>query len=94
MDLWLLHLHLSDKYRQLGLRELEQLEQLGVVGHLLGRAGLEELEPGLKPEVQSGIFYPEPAQIKPDKFVKAVAKQAEREGATILTQTAVARCTI
>ncbi|MFT5196580.1 MAG: D-amino-acid dehydrogenase, partial [Candidatus Promineifilaceae bacterium] len=85
----LLHLHLSEKYRQAGEKEAELLRSLGVEAIYLDRDGLEELEPKLKDGVNSGIFFPKHAHLNPTQLVKAVAAQAEKEGATIMTQTEV-----
>ncbi len=85
----LLHVHLSETYYNAGKAQLELLNGLGIEGHLLDRDGLEKLEPHLRDGVESGVYYPEPAHIRPDKFVKAVARQAEAQGATILTGTEV-----
>lgn len=84
-----LHLHLSEKKRRAGKEELHFLAQFGVEGHVLDRSGLETIQSNLGPDVQSGIYYPDPGHLRPDKLVRAVAGQAEQEGATILTQTAV-----
>ena len=80
----LLHLHLSEKKRKAGLKEMAFVADYGVKAELLGRAGLEELEPHLKPGIESGIFYPDTAHLRPDKFVQAVGDLAEKEGATIV----------
>lgn len=85
----LLHLHLSERYRQVGEKEAELLRGLGLEAISLKRDGLEELEPSLQAGIESGIFYPEHAHLDPFKLVKSVAKRAEAEGVTILTQTDV-----
>jgi D-amino-acid dehydrogenase len=90
----LLHVHLSEKSCKAGKATLELLNNLGVEGHLLGRDGLKELEPNLLDGVESGVFYPEPGHLRSDKFVKAVARQAAAEGATILTGTEVVGFTV
>jgi len=85
----LLHLHLTEKYRQAGEQEADLLRKMGVEAISLERDGLEELEPKLQDGVESGIFYPEHAHLDPVKLVKSIAAQAEAEGATILRQTEV-----
>ena len=85
----LLHLHLSEKYREAGEKEAELLRSLGVEVVSLGRDGLEELEPKLKEGVNSGVFFPEHAHLNPTQLVKGVAAQAEKEGAKILTHNEV-----
>ncbi|MCB0046938.1 MAG: FAD-dependent oxidoreductase [Caldilineaceae bacterium] len=84
-----LHLHLSDKYRQAGEKQAALLRGIGVEARSLDRAGLEKVEPNLRAGIESGIFYPEHAHLDPVKLVEALAAQAEAEGATILTRTAV-----
>lgn len=85
----LLHLHLSEKYRKTGEKEAELLRSLGVKAISLDRDGLEELEPKLKDGVSSGIFFPEHANLNPGQLVQAVAAQAEKEGAKLMTHTEV-----
>ncbi len=85
----LLHLHLSEKYRKAGEKEAEIMRGLGMNVISLDRDGLEELEPKLQEGVESGVFYPEHAHLNPTHLTKALAAQAEKEGATILTHTAV-----
>lgn len=88
-EVGLLHLHISEKYRQAGEKEAELLRRLGVEAISLERDGLEELEPKLKDGVESGVFFPEHAHLDPRKLVETVAAQAEKEGATIMTKTEV-----
>ena len=85
----LIHLHLSEAYRQAGEKEADLLRQLGVQAISLDRDGLEELEPKLQAGVNSGIFYPEHAHLDPQKLTQGAAALAAKEGATILTQTEV-----
>lgn len=85
----LLHLHLSEKYRKSGIEDMKFREKYGYKGELLGRKELEELQPNLRPEIESGIFYSEPAHIQPHKFVDAIGRQAEKEGALIREWTTV-----
>jgi D-amino-acid dehydrogenase len=85
----LLHVHLSETSRKAGKATLDLLNAMGIEGQLLDRDGLQALEPRLREGIESGIYYPEPAHMRSDKFVKAVARQAAAQGATILTGTAV-----
>ncbi len=88
-EVGLLHLHLSEKYRQAGEKEADLLRSLGIKAISLGRDGLEELEPNIQEGVESGIFFPEHAHLDPRKLVETVAIQAQKEGATIMTQNEV-----
>lgn len=85
----LLHLHLSEKYRLAGEKEADLVRSLGLRAISLTRDGLVELEPNLKEGIESGIFYPDHAHLDPVKFVESVARQAEAEGAIMLTHTEV-----
>lgn len=85
----LLKLHQSEKARKAGEQEAEILRGLGIEAISLDRKGLLKLEPELKAEVTSAIFFPEHAHLDPDKLVKGVTEQARKEGATILTHTEV-----
>ena len=85
----LLHLHMSEETRQKGEKEADIMRGLGMEVISIGRDELVELEPKVQDGVLSGVFYPDHAHLDPAKLVSAVAAQAEKEGATILTHTAV-----
>lgn len=85
----LLHVHLSEQACKTGKATLELLSNFGIEGRLLDRHGLQALEPNLRAEVKSGVYYPESGHLRSDKFVNAVAQQAAAEGATILSGTEV-----
>ncbi|MEM7797713.1 MAG: FAD-dependent oxidoreductase [Chloroflexota bacterium] len=87
----LLHVHLSEKAKKAGKAELSRLKRFGIEGRMLRKHELKTLEPGLSAEIESGTFYPEPAQVRPHKMVQAIATQAEKEGACIHTGIAVKR---
>ena len=90
----LLTLHQSEKARNAGEQEAEILRGLGIEAISLDRKGLIALEPNLKAEVTSAIFYPEHAHLNASKLVNAVADQAKLEGATILTHSEVTGFTL
>ena len=79
-EMGLLHLHLSEKYRQAGEKEAHILRSLGLEAISLDRDGLEELEPNIQDGIESGIFFPEHAHLDPTKFVTNMATQAAQEG--------------
>jgi len=85
----ILHLHLSEKYKQAGEAEAETLRALGLKAISLQRDGLLELEPNLQEGIESGIFFPQHAHLDPKKLVEALAQKAEQEGVVIQTQTDV-----
>ncbi|WP_244464838.1 NAD(P)/FAD-dependent oxidoreductase [Martelella endophytica] len=59
--------------------------------HRVGRAEIEELQPGLAPEFQHAIYSEAGLQVNdPAAFTQAVAALAEQEGATILKGEATA----
>ena len=88
----LLHLHLSDAYRQAGEAEAALLNSLGVTAKVLDREGILELEPKLQEGVNSGVFFPDHARVNPNQLVNVVMARAALEstaGTTIQTHTTV-----
>jgi glycine/D-amino acid oxidase-like deaminating enzyme len=70
----------------LGLAERQR--RAGVEARPLDPAGLAELEPQLAPSA-GGVHYPEDLQVQPIRAVAALLARARREGARVLTRTAV-----
>ena len=87
-------LQLNRQSLQLFRHLAEILRGLGIEAISLDRKGLIALEPNLKAEVTSAIFYPEHAHLNASKLVNAVADQAKLEGATILTHSEVTGFTL
>ncbi len=85
----ILHVHLSEKYRQAGEKSVEFAKRFGVEASLLDRPEMLAIEPNLCEGIESGVYFPQHAHIDPAKFVEDVANQASKEGATLLTQTDV-----
>ncbi len=85
----LLHLFNSRHSFEKGIKEAVLLREFGVTSVELDRAGVLQMEPNILPAVTNGIFYDDYAHIIPDRFVKEVARVAERRGARLQTNTEV-----
>jgi len=85
----IIHVHLSEKYRDAGEQEAELMRGLGIEAKSLDREGLLKLEPHLKEGIESGVFFPAHAHLDPTKLVRVLAAQAEKEGAIIQMHTEV-----
>ncbi len=85
----LVQIQFAEKYVAAAKREKQMMDDFGVDCHLLDRDDLRELIPNLQPEVEHGLFRPEPAQVNPDKLTAALAEQCGLQGVTILEDTEV-----
>lgn len=70
-----------------GVEEARLLGAAGVPAKVLDGPGARALEPNLSPDVAGAVFFPDDAQLVPDRFVKGLARVAEKGGACILTGT-------
>jgi D-amino-acid dehydrogenase len=66
-----------------GCAELELLRAHGVPVEVWDRARIEREEPALKPGVVGGLYWPNDAHIRPDRYVAALAERARAAGVTI-----------
>jgi D-amino-acid dehydrogenase len=66
-------------------QELDWLQALGGAGRLLARDEALELAPQASASVVGGVYYPAEAHIDPAAFVESLAREAERQGAHIVT---------
>ncbi|MDX1520391.1 MAG: FAD-dependent oxidoreductase [Anaerolineae bacterium] len=85
----LLHLYLTEKIFAKGVKDAETLQEFGVEATILDQAGVRQMEPNVNDSVIAGIFYPEPAHLRPDRFVHQLTAVAERAGAQICAHTEV-----
>ena len=58
--------------------------RLGVPGEVLSRDQVLKLEPRLKGEFFGAVYYPAEAHAEPLKVVQALAREAQRHGATLI----------
>jgi len=72
-----------------GIQEAELLKEYGIESRVLFREKVRETEPLLKESVVGGIYFPGDAHLDPAQFVCALAKEVERKGVKVLTQTEV-----
>ncbi|MDX1522590.1 MAG: FAD-dependent oxidoreductase [Anaerolineae bacterium] len=85
----LLHLFKNqDQFKQ-GVEEAALLRKFGVETVMLDSAGIRQMEPNVSPSVTNGIYYPNYAHMIPDRFVRELARLAERRGACIKIGTEV-----
>lgn len=73
-----------------GCAELELLRAHGVPVEVWDRARVEREEPALKPGVVGGLYWPNDAHLRPDRYVAALAARARDAGVVIREQTEVA----
>lgn len=69
--------------------ELDVLRAHGVSVDAWDGARVEHDEPALKPGVVGGLYWPNDAHIRPDRYVAELAARAHAAGVTIREQTAV-----
>jgi glycine/D-amino acid oxidase-like deaminating enzyme len=67
----------------------EVLARHGVMSRVLDAAELRAQEPHSAPDLPGGVLYPGDAQLEPRLATLALARAAQREGARLVTETAV-----
>lgn len=67
----------------------EQGRDYQISSRLLGKADLQSYLPGLDPRIEGGLYTPTDARAEPLKAAPALARLAQRAGATIVTNCAV-----
>lgn len=72
-----------------GIQEAELLKGYGIESQVLFGEKVREREPLLRESVVGGIYFPGDAHLDPAQFVLALAKEVERKGVKVLTQTEV-----
>ncbi|SFK77955.1 NAD(P)/FAD-dependent oxidoreductase [Rhodanobacter glycinis] len=61
------------------------LDRLGVDVQRLGGAEVEAMEPALKPGVVGGLFHPDDARLRPDRYVAELAQRVRDLGGAIVS---------
>lgn len=61
------------------------LDRMGVPVQRLRGDEVEAMEPALKPGVQGGLFHPDDARLRPDRYVAELARLVQRQGGVIET---------
>lgn len=67
------------------------LDRLGVPVQRLSGEETEVMEPMLKPGVKGGLFHPEDARLRPDRYVAELARLVRERGGVIETGTQIER---
>lgn len=84
-------------YRQHGPMLADQqhhadlLDRLGIPVQRLRGDEVEAMEPALKPGVRGGLFHPEDARLRPDRYVAALARLVREHGGVIETGARIER---
>ena len=63
----------------------ELLDRFGIPVQRLSGEEVEEMEPALKPGVKGGLFHPEDARLRPDRYVAELARLVRERGGVIET---------
>ena len=69
--------------------DLKLLGDYGITPELLDHAGVKKKVPGISPNVLGAIYYADYSHVKPDCYVKALARLGEERGVNIITGTEV-----
>ncbi len=85
----MLHLFNSQQSFKKALQEAALLEEFGITSTKLDRDGVREIEPNVLPAVTNGIYVADHAHIKPDRFVREMARLAKNLGVSLRTNTEV-----
>lgn len=72
-----------------GCAELELLRAHGVPVEAWDRARVEREEPALRPGIVGGLYWPNDAHLRPDRYVAALAARARDAGVVIREQAEV-----
>jgi D-amino-acid dehydrogenase len=70
-----------------GTREAALLLDHGVTNQVLSAKAVLAAEPSLHPSLSGGVFFPDDAQLVPDRFVTGLAALARGEGVEVRTST-------
>ena len=84
-----LHLFNNQHSFKKDVEEATLLKEYGVDSTILDSDGVRQIEPNVLPSVTSGIYYPDYAQIIPDRFVHELARVIKNQGVNIKTNTEV-----
>ena len=74
---------------KMGVRTAGLLQQFGLENRILGSDEFHDLFPGTRTNIVGGVFYTKDAHLVPERFVRGLARHAERNGAVIHTNTEV-----
>jgi D-amino-acid dehydrogenase len=85
----MLHLFNSHHGFKKGVQEAALLQEFGITSVELDRDGVREIEPNVLPAVANGIYVADHAHIRPDRFVREMARLAEHRGVRLRTNTEV-----
>jgi D-amino-acid dehydrogenase len=72
-----------------GIKDARRLQEFGVVSEVLEKNGLKPYVPKMRISGVGGIFFPQDAQLIPDRLVHQLARHVEGNGAELLTSTEV-----
>jgi len=67
------------------------LDRLHIPVQRLGGEAVEAMEPALRPGVHSGLFHPDDARLRPDRYVAELARLVHEQGGLIETGAKIER---
>lgn len=67
------------------------LDRLGIPVQRLGGEEVQAMEPALKPGVLGGLFHPDDARLRPDRYVAELARLVREQGGMIETGAKIER---
>jgi D-amino-acid dehydrogenase len=72
-----------------GRHEAEVLGAAGIAAKVIDAAAAGAMEPSLRPTITGAVLFPDDAHVTPDRFVRGLAREAERAGVAIRTRAEV-----
>lgn len=79
----LLKLFVTEHQLKHGVDEAALLNEFGLEARVLNGDGVRALEPNVTDAVRGGLHFPQDAHLNPAKFVRGLAREAEKLGACI-----------
>jgi D-amino-acid dehydrogenase len=72
-----------------GIEEARQLQEYGVASRVLENQDMTAYSPQMRTACVGGIFFPQDAQLIPDRFVHQLARHIEKSGVQLVTSAEV-----
>ena len=72
-----------------GIEEARRLQEYGVESRILDNQDMTPYSPEMRTACVGGIFFPQDAQLIPDRFVHQLARHIEKSGVQLLTSAEV-----
>ena len=72
-----------------GIQDAQQLQDYGVANQILKNGDLHQFIQGLRVNAVGGVYFPDDAQLIPDRFVTGLARYLEKKGVELFTSVEV-----